>query len=310
LARATLLGLLLLEHETQAFVVPAAAPGAAGIRRTNFAAGRSVAGLRPSYSLTGAGAGAGERLASHAVGAVGSCTASPRMGIVGVGAGVGRKIGSGVVAAAIATGGILTRRTAVVGAAVAAVGVLAAVAMKVLDTPSRPYDAEANTVGNEYDAWTEDGILESYWGEHIHLGYYNEEERKKGAFRKNFIQAKYDFIDEMAAWGGVEAGTDKTPKTVLDVGCGVGGTSRYLAKKLGPETSVTGITLSPKQVARATQLASEQGVPNAKFQVTNALDMTFEDNSFDLVWACESGEHMPDKGKYIEEMTRVLKPGG
>lgn len=64
------------------------------------------------------------------------------------------------------------------------------------------------------------------------------------------------------------------------------------------------------KVERATQLAEEQGVPNAKFQVTNALDMSFEDESFDLVWACESGEHMPDKGKYIEEMTRVLKPGG
>lgn len=64
------------------------------------------------------------------------------------------------------------------------------------------------------------------------------------------------------------------------------------------------------QVERATQLAKEQDVPNAKFQVTNALDMSFEDNTFDLVWACESGEHMPDKGKYIDEMTRVLKPGG
>lgn len=42
-----------------------------------------------------------------------------------------------------------------VGAAVAAVGLLGAVAIKVLDTPSRPYDADANTVGNEYDAWTE-----------------------------------------------------------------------------------------------------------------------------------------------------------
>lgn len=64
------------------------------------------------------------------------------------------------------------------------------------------------------------------------------------------------------------------------------------------------------KVERATQLTKEQGVPNAKFQVTDALDMSLEDDTFDLVWACESGEHMPDKKKYIEEMTRVLKPGG
>ena len=38
--------------------------------------------------------------------------------------------------------------------------------------------------------------------------------------------------------------------------------------------------------------------------------MKYEDNTFDLVWACESGEHMPDKVKYVEEMARVLKPGG
>lgn len=42
----------------------------------------------------------------------------------------------------------------------------------------------------------------------------------------------------------------------------------------------------------------------------DALKMDFPDNSFDLVWACESGEHMPDKKKYVEEMIRVLKPGG
>jgi MPBQ/MSBQ methyltransferase len=42
----------------------------------------------------------------------------------------------------------------------------------------------------------------------------------------------------------------------------------------------------------------------------DALKMDFPDNYFDLVWACESGEHMPDKKLYVEEMTRVLKPGG
>ena len=50
------------------------------------------------------------------------------------------------------------------------------------------------------------------------------------------------------------------------------------------------------------------GVPT-QTQVMNALEMDFEDDTFDLVWACESGEHMPDKAKYVQEMTRVLKPG-
>lgn len=190
-----------------------------------------------------------------------------------------------------------------VGAAVAGTVVVKGL----LDKPSRVYDE--NSVAREYDAWADDGILEYYWGEHIHLGYYNEEEMAAGYKKKDFIEAKYDFIDEMMKLGGISPEEDSEAK-VLDVGCGFGGTSRYLAKKLGPKSSVTGITLSPRQVERGTELAVEQGVTNAKFQVTNALDMTFEDNSFDIVWACESGEHMPDKEKYINEMMRVLKPGG
>lgn len=53
-----------------------------------------------------------------------------------------------------------------------------------------------------------------------------------------------------------------------------------------------------------------RGLGNVRLQVMDALKMDWPDESFDLVWACESGEHMPDKKLYIEEMTRVLKPGG
>lgn len=176
-----------------------------------------------------------------------------------------------------------------------------------LSTPQRKYAASSdfNSVQAEYNAWTNDGILEHYWGEHIHLGYYTDEELAAGYKKKNFIQAKFDFIDEQLKWSGAPANV----KSILDVGCGIGGTSRYLAKKF-PDATVTGISISDAQIARATQLAKVQGVPNAKFELKDALKMDYPDNSFDLVWAIESGEHMPDKKRYVEEMARVLKPGG
>lgn len=188
-------------------------------------------------------------------------------------------------------------------------GIIALFINKVLWNPSRAYKNDENTVAKEYDAWSSEGILEYYWGDHIHLGYYNDEERRVGYKRKNFKQAKFDFVDEMVKFGGMPSQVD-SPVSILDVGCGIGGTSRYLAKKYGDSAKITGITLSPVQVARATELASAAKLSNASFKVMDALKMDFPDNSFDYVWACESGEHMPDKKKYIEEMTRVLKPGG
>jgi tocopherol O-methyltransferase len=65
------------------------------------------------------------------------------------------------------------------------------------------------------------------------------------------------------------------------------------------------------QASRATQRAQEAGLgTEVQFQVADALDMPFADNSFDLVWSMESGEHMPDKEKFLQECYRVLKPGG
>ena len=166
-----------------------------------------------------------------------------------------------------------------------------------LTTP-RNYES-SETVANSYDEWTQDGILEFYWGEHIHLGHYGSPPR-----RKDFLQAKSDFVHEMVKWGGL----NKLPHgtTVLDVGCGIGGSSRILAKDYGCD--VTGITISPQQVKRAQQLTPQE--VDAKFQVDDALALSFPDHSFDVVWSIEAGPHMPDKAKYAQEMMRVLKPGG
>jgi 2-polyprenyl-3-methyl-5-hydroxy-6-metoxy-1,4-benzoquinol methylase len=82
-----------------------------------------------------------------------------------------------------------------------------------------------------------EGVLEHYWGEHIHLGYYSDEERKKGYKKKDFKKAKHDFVYEMLKFGHV-----RNPKRILDVGCGFGGTSRMLAREF-PEAEVQGATL-------------------------------------------------------------------
>lgn len=157
----------------------------------------------------------------------------------------------------------------------------------------------ANSVANSYDDWTNDGILEFYWGEHIHLGHYGSPPCKK-----DFLKAKEDFVHEMVRWGGLEKLPPGT--TVLDVGCGIGGSSRILARDYN--FAVTGITISPQQVQRALELTPPD--LNVQFQVDDALALSFPDASFDVVWSIEAGPHMPDKAQFARELLRVLKPGG
>lgn len=68
---------------------------------------------------------------------------------------------------------------ALVGLAVVAVVAATLVIKRELDSPARTYDPENPNVGDEYDRWTDEGILEYYWGEHIHLGVYSAEERNR-----------------------------------------------------------------------------------------------------------------------------------
>ena len=157
----------------------------------------------------------------------------------------------------------------------------------------------SSTVASAYDAWTQDKLLERLWGEHIHLGFYSSV-NKNIDFRK----AKVQFVHELVKWSGL----DKLPKgsRVLDIGCGIGGSSRILAKYYG--FNVTGITISPAQVKRAREL-TPMGL-NCNFQVMDALNLKFEDGSFDGVWSVEAGAHMNDKTKFADEMLRTLRPGG
>jgi MPBQ/MSBQ methyltransferase len=157
----------------------------------------------------------------------------------------------------------------------------------------------SDSVAKAYDQWTEDGILEFYWGEHIHLGHYGSPPRQK-----DFLAAKVDFVHEMVRWSGLDQCPPGT--TVLDVGCGIGGSSRILGREYG--FAVTGVTISPQQVERARQLTPPE--LDVRFLVDDAMALSFPDASFDVVWSIEAGPHMPDKAVFAKELMRVLKPGG
>lgn len=96
---------------------------------------------------------------------------------------------------------------------------------------------------------------------------------------------------------------------VLDAGCGIGGSSLWMAKKY--KNRATGVTISGKQVAYARKQAMRKGVEDlVNFEVADFCDMPFEDGSFDVVWAAESVCHTTHKGDFLKEAYRVLRKGG
>ena len=150
-----------------------------------------------------------------------------------------------------------------------------------------------------HDSWNNERLLENLWGEHIHLGFY-----EKPRIKKDFRKAKVDFVHELVRWSGL----DKLPKgsRVLDLGCGIGGSSRILSDYYGFD--VIGISISQAQIKRANELTVNKEF--CRFEVMNALDLKYEKGSFDGVWSVEAGTHMFDKQTFADEMLRVLRPGG
>jgi tocopherol O-methyltransferase len=154
---------------------------------------------------------------------------------------------------------------------------------------ARPNDKEK--VRDHYDRMSP--YYHSLWGEHIHHGYWIRGDESKET-------AQLQLIEHLAQAAGIERGAK-----ILDVGCGFGASSIYLARKYGAEA--TGITISRVQVEMANKAAAAGGV-GAKFLFMDAEAMTFDD-SFDVVWSVESISHYQDIPKFFASAANLLKPG-
>lgn len=101
------------------------------------------------------------------------------------------------------------------------------------------------------------------------------------------------------------------PPRLLDVGCGPGSITidfaRILAKYKG---SVVGVDPSADVIEQARETAKRLGVENVEFMVGDALNLDFEDESFDITHAHQVLQHVPDPVKVMQELRRVCKPGG
>lgn len=147
---------------------------------------------------------------------------------------------------------------------------------------------------------TSSALWENAWGEHMHHGYYGRDGRRQ----VNHYQAQIDLIEELRTWGGVDGF-----ESMLDAGCGIGGSTTYLVERYGGRGA--GITLSPRQADRARERAEALGLgERCDFRTADAMNPPFSEESFDLLWSLESGEHMPDKGGFVAACRRMLRPGG
>lgn len=131
----------------------------------------------------------------------------------------------------------------------------------------------------------------------VHFGYYDHEV-------KTHHESLLNLNKVMAQKSGVKNGD-----VILDAGCGQGGSAVWLAQNY--HVQVTGITLVPHQVKKAQKNARKSKVQNrVLFFEQDYTRTTFPNESFSLIWACESMCHAEHKINFYKEAYRLLKPGG
>ena len=97
-------------------------------------------------------------------------------------------------------------------------------------------------------------------------------------------------------------------KKILDLGCGSGRFSIALASEVASE--IYGIDLGRISIEKGKEIAKSAGINNIKFEVSNVLETSFEDNYFDFVFCNGVLHHTENLEKGINEIYRVLRPGG
>jgi cyclopropane fatty-acyl-phospholipid synthase-like methyltransferase len=131
----------------------------------------------------------------------------------------------------------------------------------------------------------------------IHFGYFDDEHDDHHSAVPNMNRV----LAERAA---ITASDE-----VLDAGCGVGGSSMWLAENKG--ATACGINIQPLHLELARAEAARRGLEDlVRFEERNYCDSGLPDGSFDVVWALESVCHCEDKLAFINEAYRVLRPGG
>lgn len=130
----------------------------------------------------------------------------------------------------------------------------------------------------------------------LHFGYYDEK-------ATNHSRAIVRANEVLAEFGGIPRSA-----TIADAGCGLGQSSEWLATEL--DARVTGLSIVPKQIDAIHRRLKQRPVKNVAFVVADYLQMPFENESVDVVWAFESVCHAREKIAFYKEAFRVLRPGG
>lgn len=155
-------------------------------------------------------------------------------------------------------------------------------------------EVKKSVIRNHYDLSTL--FYRLLWGPHIHHGYWEADESSS--------EAQIQLTRRLAKLAEISAGS-----TVYDIGCGMGGSSQWLARELN--CNVTGVTLSPVQ-RRWAQISSavSRVKPRPKFLCADAEIVELPTRAADYVWSIECTEHLFDKPAFFKRAASWLKPKG